>query len=187
MSRYCVVFIALTVATFLGPYNVWSQTQHRIDSLKRGLVHAPPDSNRTRLSLQIGQHYYDQYKVARKSRGYSKFPEIMALLDSAIGYARQVASLVSAAKQLPQKAEALYLLAECYSFGESYDSIRTINYYQQAVKAYKQLGDKPNTAKVLHNYADIVRLRVGAKKALPLFMEELAIQQSYGIQRSTLP
>jgi two-component sensor histidine kinase len=179
MSRYRVILIALTVATFLGPYNVWSQTQHRIDPLKRGLVHAPPDSNRTRLWLQIGQHYYDQYLVARKSKSSSTIGEIHALLDSAIGYARQVVRVSSAANQRPQKAEALDLLAECFSFGERYDSTRTIDYYQQAVKAYKQLGDKPNTAKVLHNYADIVRLRVGAKKALPLFMEELAIQQSY--------
>jgi two-component sensor histidine kinase len=180
MSRYCVVFIALMVATFLDPYNVWSQTQHRIDSLKRRLVHAPPDSNRTRLWLQIGQQYYDQYTVVRKGRGYSDVRKKHEDLDSAIGYARQVASIPVAAKQLPLKAASLYLLAECYSFGESYDSIRTINYYQQAVKAYKLVGDKPRTAKVLHNYANVVRLRVDAQKALPLFMEELAIQQSYG-------
>jgi two-component sensor histidine kinase len=179
MSRYRVVFIAVMVATALKPNWAWSQAHNHIDSLKRMLAHAPADTNRTRLLLQISQQYYDQYKVDRRGRGYSKLPEINYLLDSAIGYASQVASLPVAAKQLPQKAEALYLIAECYSYGKSYSLTRTINYYQQALKAYKQLGDKPRTARVLHNYANVVRLHVGARKALPLFMEELAIQQSY--------
>jgi two-component sensor histidine kinase len=180
MSRFRVILIALMIATALGPNSAWSQAQDRIDILKRTLVHAPADTSRTRVLLQIGQHYYDQYLVVRKGRGFFKFPEIQALLDSAIGYARQVVRVSSATKQRPQKAQALDLLAECFSFGEHYDSTRTFDYYQQAVTAYKQLGDKPNTARVLDNLAEIVRLRVGAKKALPLFMEELAIQQSYG-------
>ncbi|QIP13845.1 tetratricopeptide repeat protein [Spirosoma aureum] len=157
----------------------WSQTQNRIDSLKRLLAHTPPDTNRTRILLQIGQQYYDNYNVVRKSRSSSNIGDVHNLLDSAIGYARQVVNLSSGTKQLSQQAQALYLLAKCFSFGESYDSTRTFDYYQQALKAYQQLGDKPNAAKVLENWADLVRLRVGAKKAMPLFMEELAIQQSY--------
>jgi two-component sensor histidine kinase len=178
MSRYCVVFIAVMVATALDPNRAWSQAQDRIDSMKRRLVHAPVDTNRTRLLLQIGQQYYDQYKEGRRGRSHATMGEIHALLDSAISHAQQAVSLSSAANQLPLKAQALYLQAKCFSFGERYDSTRTINYYQQALKAYKQVGDKPNAAEVLQDLAEIVRLRVGAKKALPLYMEELAIQQS---------
>ncbi|QHV98680.1 tetratricopeptide repeat-containing sensor histidine kinase [Spirosoma endbachense] len=180
MSCYRAVFIAVMVATALNSHSAWPQVHNRIiDSLKRRLMLTPADTNRTRLLLQIGQLYYDHYKVDRQDRSYSDVRKQPDLLDSAIGYARQVVGLPVATYQLPQKAEALYLLAECYSFGESYDSIRTISYYQQALKAFKQVGSKPRTARVLHSLANIVRLRIGAQQALPLFMEELAIQQSY--------
>ncbi|QHV98728.1 tetratricopeptide repeat-containing sensor histidine kinase [Spirosoma endbachense] len=180
MSRCRIVLIAVMVATALNPYRVWSQAQDRIDSLKRQLVHASTDINRTRLLLQISQQYYDQFKIDRQAIEYSDVRKKHALLDSAIGYASRVTSLPVAANQLRQKAQALYLLAECFSFGERYDSTRTISYYQQALKAYKQLEDKPRTVEVLEEYADVVRLRVGAKKALPLLIEKLAIQKSYG-------
>ncbi|QIP13865.1 sensor histidine kinase [Spirosoma aureum] len=179
MSRYRLVFIAVILATALDPTLTWSQAQDRIDSLKRLLVRAPADTNRTRVLLKIGQQYYDQYKEGRKGRSHATMREIHFLLDSAINNSGRVVSQPVAANQLLQKAAALYLLAKCFSFGESYDSTRTFDYYQQALKAYQQLGDKPNAAEVLEDWADLVRLRVGAKMAIPLFMEELAIRQSY--------
>ncbi|QHV95118.1 tetratricopeptide repeat-containing sensor histidine kinase [Spirosoma endbachense] len=179
MSRFRVVFITLMIATAFDPHSAWSQAHNRIDSLKRQLLHLPADTSRTKLLLQIGRQYYDQYKESRKGRNHAAMPEIHHLLDSAINNARQVVQVSSAANQLPQQAQALYLLAKCFSFGESYDSTRTIDYYQQAQKAYQQLGNKPKAAEVLEDYADMVRLHVGSHKALPLFMEELAIQQSY--------
>ncbi|QHW00177.1 sensor histidine kinase [Spirosoma endbachense] len=180
MSLYRVVFIAVIVVTALKPNRAWSQAKDQIDSLKGRLVHAPADTNRTRLLLQIGQQYYDHYKEGRRSRSHSTLREIHFLLDSAIGYAQQVVRLSIGVHRLRWKADGLYLQAKCFSFGERYDSTRTFDYYQQTLKAYKQVGDKPRTAKVLQDLADIVRVHVGVKMALPFVMEALAIQQSYG-------
>lgn len=84
-----------------------------------------------------------------------------------------------------QRAEALSQttaeLAIAYNWiGQTYDSLNDLDraelYTQRALKAFRELGDKPNEATTLNNMAEIARTRGDAERALKLYRESLSMQ-----------